>query len=179
MLPKSSLNLVEGRDKSSKQSGHLEHWHHLFVLLETLTVSIAQSPVPLPSLAILEPFGVLASAQCSVTPKQLCAHNGQIDSHHFQCTPTNVLGLERLLTRRHTLKLRFCGNKQGHAVRLLSTAVHGSFTLESFLGDTRQMTLHTVLFFTVVTHWRDLLCFLVVSLLLHLSSSYTYSKYSF
>lgn len=91
-------------------------------------------------------------------PKE-CAHNGHTDSHHFQCTRTNVLGLERSFTRRHTLKMRFCGDKQGHAVLLLSTtAVHGSLTLESFLGHTRQMTLHTSLFL-YLPHWRDLSTF--------------------
>ncbi len=55
-----------GRRKN-KHSGHLEHLHHLFVLLETLTVPIAPSPVPFPSLAILEPFWRLSpvlSVQC-------------------------------------------------------------------------------------------------------------------
>lgn len=109
--------------------------------------------------AILASF---ASAQCSVPPKQ-CAHNGQIDSHHFQCTPRNVLGLERSLTRRRTLKLRFCGDKQGHAVLLLSSAVYGSFTLESFLGYTRKMTLLTVLFL-LLSHIGKICLFSFLSL---------------
>lgn len=74
-----------------------------------------------------------------------CPHNGQTDSHHFQCTRTNVLGHERSFTDIRS-KCGFVVTQTGSRSVSLPSTVHASLTLESFLGHTRQMTLHTSLF---------------------------------